>query len=154
MTAPEKKTVFQPGILSPRKSGDAFLAHLQAKVDCIETDFSSNYEVFKKMILENAVHCILNTEKYTEEKDFDFRQFKIEYNEDTAPYYENLNPSFQTIYVIYEMKTGYLTGNSQKLLLELFIEQGINPEDIAADSILYQSYLTYIERYTEQYIKS
>ena len=145
---------FHPRIISPRKSSDVFLAHLQTKVDCIETDFSSNYETFKELILENVVHCILNTEKYTKEKDFSFRQFKIEYSRDTALYYESLNPSFQTVYVIYEMKTGYLTSNSQRLLLELFIEQGIDSEDIATDSILYQSYLTYIERYTEQYIKS
>lgn len=75
------------------------------------------------------------------------KQFKIEYNEGTAVYYQDVNPAFQTIYVIFETKTGYLTSNSQRLLSELFIEQGIDPEDIAANSILYQSYLTYIERY-------
>ncbi len=150
MAVPKNKaTEFCPMVISPRKSSDAFLNHLQSKVDCIETDFSANSKIFKKLILENASYCILNTEKYTTEEEFCFKQFKIGYNEDTAVYYQNLNPAFQTIYVIFETKTGYLTSNSQRLLLELFIEQGIDPKDITTNSILYQSYLTYIERYQE-----
>ena len=80
--------------------------------------------------------------------------YLVEHNEETEHYYEEMFSRvvpaiYEPIYVLFEKKTGYITSNSQMLLLELFIEQGIDEEDLKSDSIHARSYLSRIERYKE-----
>ena len=65
------------------------------------------------------------------------------------PYYQGMVGKSERVYVIVEMQTGYLFSNCQKLLLELLIEQGIDPEDLEAGNIFCKCYLSYIQHYLE-----
>ena len=147
------KKQFIPQIISPRKSSEEFLMHLTNKIKCTPSDVSERNSFFMKAITFNVLNCILNVEGLTEE-DLEFEYYLVEHNEDTEHYYEEMLSRvvpaiYKPIYVLFEKKTGYITSNSQMLLLELFIEQGIDEEDLKSDSILARSYLSYIDRYKE-----
>ena len=108
-----------------------------------------------KLKVQSVIHCILNKNGHTE-ADLEFEYYLVEHNADTDHYYQEMlsrqTPAFyQPIYVLFETKTGWMTSNSQVLLLELLIEQGINTEDLESNTIFAQDYLSRIERYKENY---
>ena len=148
---------FVPNIIKPRKSSEEFLSHLQNKVKCTQSDVPDRNSFFMKTITFNVLNCILNVEGLTE-NNLEFEYYLVEHNEETEHYYEEIIsrqvPAFyEPIYVLFEKKTGYITSNSQMLLLELFIEQGIDEEDLESESIHAISYLSRIDRYKETYVR-
>ena len=152
----EKTNKYVPQIICPRKSSEEFLAHLQNKIRCTQSDVPDRNSFFMKTITFNVLNCILNVEELTEDE-LEFVRYLVEHNEDTEHYYEEMLSRvvpaiYKPIYVLFEKKTGYITSNSQMLLLELFIEQGIDEEDLESESIHAISYLSRIERYEEYFL--
>jgi len=141
-------TEYQPYIVTPWKNSIEMVEHLQNKLDCTEMEPFAGDAFLKKLVVESVPYCILNTEGKTE-SDFRFRQFLIESTKRNALYYEDMEQEWETIYVIVEMETGYLFSNCQRLIQELLIEQGIDPEDLEAGNIFCKCYLSYIKHYLE-----
>lgn len=150
------KKQYIPQIISPKKSSEEFLTHLQNKVKCSQTDVPDKNSFFMKAMTQNVLYSILNEEGYNED-DLEFVYYLVEHNEETEHYYEEMFSRvvpaiYEPIYVLFEKRTGYITSNSQLLLLELFIEQGIDEEDLESNSIHAKSYLSRIDRYKEDCI--
>ena len=147
------KKQYIPQIISPRKTSEGFLEHLKNKIKCTQSDVPDRNSFFMKAMTFNVINCILDVEGLTEDE-LEFVYYLVEHNEDTEHYYEEMLSRvvpaiYKPIYVLFEKQTGYITSNSQMLLLELFIEQGIDEEDLKSDSIHARSYLSYIDRYKE-----
>ena len=152
----KKTNKYIPPIISPRKSSDEFLVHLKNKIKCTQSDVPDRNSFFMKTMTFNVLNCILNMEGLTE-NELEFEYYLVEHNEETEHYYEEIISRqvpvfYEPIYVLFEKKTGYITSNSQMLLLELFIEQGIDEEDLKSDSIHAKSYLSRIDRYVEEFL--
>ena len=147
------KKQYIPQIISPRKSSEEFLMHLNNKIKCTPSDVPDRNSFFMKAMTFNVLNCILNVEGLTEDE-LQFEYYLVEHNEETEHYYEEMLSGqvpikYEPIYVLFEKKKGYITSNSQMLLLELFIEQGIDEEELKSNSILAKSYLSRIDRYKE-----
>ena len=147
------KKQYIPQIISPRKSSEEFLMHLNNKIKCTPSDVPDRNSFFMKAMTFNVLNCILNVEGITEDE-LEFEYYLVEHNEETEHYYEEMLSGqvpikYEPIYVLFEKKKGYITSNSQMLLLELFIEQGIDEEELKSNSILAKSYLSRIDRYKE-----
>lgn len=150
------KKQYIPQIISPKKSSEEFLTHLQNKVKCTQSDVPDRNSFFMKAMTFNVLNCILNVEGLTEDE-LEFVYYLVEHNEETEHYYEEIISRqipvfYEPIYVLFEKKTGYITSNAQMLLLELFIEQGIDEKDLESESIHAISYLSFIDRYKESFL--
>ena len=150
------KKIYIPQIISPRKSSEELEIHLKNKVKCSSSDVPDKKSFFMKAMTESVLYSILNEDGYKEE-DLEFVYYLVEHNEETEHYYEEMLSGqvpikYEPIYVLFEKKTGYITSNSQMLLLELFIEQGIDEEDLESESIHAISYLSFIDRYKESFL--
>ena len=151
-----KMNQYIPQIISPRKSSEEFLEHLKNKIKCTQSDVPDRNSFFMKTITFNVLNCILNVEELTEDE-LEFVYYLVEHNEETEHYYEEIISRqipvfYEPIYVLFEKKTGYITSNAQMLLLELFIEQGIDEKDLESESIHAISYLSFIDRYKESFL--
>ena len=99
-------------------------------------------------MLNNVYHCILNQLPTYDRKDFSFKCFTVTKNEKSRIYYADMKPE-ETIYVIFEEKTGYIESNRNILFLELFIEKGIDDMDLSSANDYCKSYFSYLERYIQ-----
>lgn len=64
----EKTNKYVPQIICPRKSSEEFLAHLQNKIRCTQSDVPDRNSFFMKTITFNVLNCILNVEELTEDE--------------------------------------------------------------------------------------
>ena len=142
------KEQYMPYIKKPKHDTAFMIDFLTSKCDCItqSNDFMGKF--FFDSLLSNVYNCFLNQLPVFDKKDFSFKCFTVTKNEKSRIYYADMEPQ-DTIYVIFEEKTGYIESNCNMLFLELFIEKGIDDIDLSSENNYCKSYFSYLERYIQ-----
>ena len=142
------KEQYMPYIKKPKHDTAFMIDFLTSKCDCIpqSNDFMGKF--FFDSLLSNVYNCFLNQLSVFDKKDFSFKCFTVTKNEKSRIYYADMEPQ-DTIYVIFEEKTGYIESNCNMLFLELFIEKGIDDIDLSSENNYCKSYFSYLERYIQ-----
>lgn len=120
--------------------------YLLTKTDCVSVPETFMGTYFRETLYNNVEHCFLNEAPMYDKGDFVFHCFTVIKNDKSRDYYEEMEPG-ETIYVVFEEKTGYLESNSNRLFLELFREKGIDEADLAKENDYCKSYMLYLEEY-------
>lgn len=133
-------------VKSPRQSITFLISYLTERLDCVPqaNDFMGEY--FLNILNNNAYNCITNESHMFNKSDFSFKCFTIALNERSHVYYKEKEHG-ETIYAIFEEKTGYIESNCHLLFLELFIERGIDDIDLALENNFCKYYLTFLKEY-------
>jgi len=122
-------------IMPGEKSIEELIDFLKQKVDIKEISTTDLPESIMKHIAFNAVHCLRNQRLNLTAREFNFIAYKVLKNDKSNLYYQSNyahisnNEKGDIIYVVFETKTGCINSNCNRLLLELFIEQGISEFD-------------------------
>lgn len=140
------KEQYMPYVKTPKHDTAFMIDFLTSKCDCTPQANDFMGEFFFDCMLNNVYHCILNQLPTYDRKDFSFKCFTVTKNEKSRIYYADMEPK-ETIYVIFEEKTGYIESNCNILFLELFIEKGIDDMDLSSENDYCKSYFSYLERY-------
>ncbi|MDR3586982.1 MAG: hypothetical protein P4L59_16970 [Desulfosporosinus sp.] len=143
-------------IVPGEKSTEELINFLKDKVDVVEIDTTEFSRFFMERHIINIVHCVRNQELKLTANDLNIIAFNIIKDNRSNSYYQcrpvqriaNKHKN-DMIYVVFEKRTGYIHSNSNKLLLELFIERGISQYDYDNDTNLLHSYLFYLDSYSK-----
>jgi len=98
---------------------------------------------FYKILSFNALHCVNNEKLNIPVEKMDFKIYKMI---DIEKYKSNDD---MPTYVAFEMNTGYIDSNCNRLFLKLMVEKGINQENIDNFDNLFCEYLEYLVEYNE-----
>ncbi|MDR1159444.1 MAG: hypothetical protein LBK69_02355 [Syntrophomonadaceae bacterium] len=140
-------------IIPGKKSIEELLIYLKSKVDIIEI---SNCDIINTLLYREGItlvnslynHCL----KLTLDE-LEYSIFHIINNEKSSYYYDNnyaCISSVQTeniIFVAFEKQTRYIKSNSNKLMMELIIEQSITQYDYDNETSIFFDYLGRFDRY-------
>ncbi|AAM25834.1 hypothetical protein M2349_002435 [Caldanaerobacter subterraneus subsp. tengcongensis MB4] len=135
------------------KSIEELIDFLKQKVDIKEISTTDLPESIMKHIILNAVHCLRNQRLNLTAREFNFIAYKLFKNDKSNLYYQSNyahisnNEKEDIIYVVFETKTGCIHSNCNRLLLELFIEQGISEFDYKNETPMFYAYLGYLDAY-------
>ena len=107
----------------------------------------------------NAYHLPSNELLNLAEKELRIKAIRIPITDTTKHYIEKNFVSMNRydevsedyIYLAYEEQVGYLYSNSSKLFLEAALARGVSKEDIEGGTEAYTCYLSYLQRYLEEY---
>ena len=142
------KEQYMPYVRKPKHDTAFMIDFLTSKCDCTPqaNDFMGKF--FFDTLLNNVYHCCLNQLSVFERSAFSFKCFTVIKNEKSRIYYADMETD-ETIYVIFEEKTGYMESNCNILFLELFIEKGIDDVDLSSENDYCKSYFSYLEQYMQ-----
>lgn len=137
---------YQNRIITPEKDIVEIMQYLKNKVDYRIVDLTK-YEHRLNRIKHNIYYSYYNDSKSINKDDLIIEGWEIIKNKKSINYYSNhdVRSHDDTIYVVFEYKTGYISSNSNDVLSELIVKRGINSEDIAQKSIVYKNYLFFLE---------
>lgn len=101
-------------------------------------------EAFISMVKFNILHADTNERSHLSADECEIVVYRVEKNEKSKAYYDSISfdnnsPSF--IYLILEMKSGYIFTNHGKLQLEIVIEQGYSKDDRDKENNTFLNYI-------------
>ena len=81
--------------------------------------------------------------------ELEWAAYELENNRENEKYYNDMLTELpgETIIVVFEKKTGWITSNCQLLLLELLVERGVSKFDYDHETSNLNCYLTYLDGY-------
>lgn len=135
------------------KSVEKLIDFLKGKVDIEEIAITELMQSIIQSITYNVIHSLRNQELNLTAGELIFFAYKLSKSNKNSPYYQldfaNLSkdPEKDMIYVVFEKKTGVIHSNCNKLLKELFIEQGVSQYDYDNETSLLYGYLHYLDSY-------
>lgn len=140
-------------IIPGEKSVEELIDYLKGKVDIVEIATSELIPSIFQYIKFNVVNCMRNHDLNLTASDLNLLAYKLIKNNNNTSYYQEFKHisndyEYDIIYVVFEKRTGYINSNCNKLLLELFIEQGISQYDYDHDTILLTGYISYLHKYS------
>ncbi len=141
-------------LISPgEKSFNELKDLLKRKADVVEISVEELSESIQQHIIFNAVHSIRNEQLKLTAAELNLVAYKLINNDQSAGYYQyryahlsNLQED-DIIYVVFETRTGYINSNSNKLLVELMVGQGISQYDYDNDTLMFRAYLNHFDSY-------
>ena len=142
---PGVKTFIQPGI----KPIDALCAWLEDAYDAELITMNEFSDHLAKMMRFNAFHTEANKALQVAEDDMQFIPYRLRETAKNAVLFETSSSYLNYggyVYVIIEVKTGYIFCNHNKLFLELVIEQGVSQFDYDNETLMLRWYLDCMER--------
>lgn len=141
----ELKERYKKEVIFPEKNIRDVIDYIVNKVDVIPVEANFMGDAFFSILENNAYSCCLNERSRVDKSDFIFEQYVVIRNEKSRIYYEEKET--EEIYLIFELRTGYMESNCNKLFLELYLQKGIDKTDFDADNILCQTYVSFLEEY-------
>lgn len=143
----ELKKKYKAIVKTPEKTPDeleSYLKHIAKvrRIDKETLDASSQgiccTTYVNSLILEG---CSTN--------DLEWAAYELENNRENEKYYNDILMELpgETIIVVFEKKTGWITSNCQLLLLELFVERGVSKFDYDNETGNFNCYLIYMDGY-------
>ncbi|MCL6479491.1 MAG: hypothetical protein K6T65_13985 [Peptococcaceae bacterium] len=142
-------------IIPGEKNVDELIEYLKRKVDIVEISATELVNPILQFITYNVVHCIRNKQLKLTADELNFIAYKLIRNDKSTSYYQNDyvhvgEQEDDIIFVVLETKTGSIYSNSNKLQLELFVEQGVSQYDYDNETLMLVSYLSYLDRYSNE----
>lgn len=142
-------------IIPGEKNVDELIKYLKNKVDIVEISTTELVKSILQFITYNVVHCIRNKQPKLSEDELNFVAYKLIRNDKGNSYYQydyvHINgQEDDLIFVVFETRTGSIYSNSNKLQLELFVEQGVSQYDYENETLVLISYLSYLDRYSNE----
>lgn len=142
-------------IIPGEKNVDELIKYLKNKVNIVEISTTELVKPILQCITYNVVHCIRNEQLKLTADELNFVAHKLIRNDKSNSYYQYDyvhidEQEDDLIFVIFEMRTGNIYSNSNKLQLELFVEQGVSQYDYDNETLMLVSYLSYLDRYSNE----
>ena len=131
---------YKSQIIPGYKSFEETLKWLSEKVDIIEIPLSSFTNFFLESQKFNAVNAITNNNLHLSSEDFEFIAYKLLSTSKNEAYNKKL------VYILFELRTGYVISNSAKLQLEIVIQQGIGQYDYENNTEYLLYYISCLDR--------
>lgn len=145
---------YKSKIIPGEKSIQELIDFLKQKADITEISATDLEKSIMWHIMFNVIHSLRNQQFNLTADELDFAAYKLTKNAKNDLYYQSSHTHIyddeedDIIYVVFEIKTGCIHSNSNKLLLELFIEQGVSESDYQHQTIVLDAYLTYLDWYS------
>ncbi len=135
------KNIYQNKIISPENSIIEMIEYLKNKIDYRIIDLHKHKYYYEKT-KSNIYNSYCNENKKINSDHFIIEVWEIINNEKSSMYYSNFD---DTIYVVFEYKTEFISSNSNDLLAELIVKKGINTKDIEKKNNTYMNYLFFLK---------
>jgi len=149
------KKKYKHKITPGEKSVEELIEHLKHKVDIVEIATTELRKSILQHIIYNVINCIRNQQNLSADE-LNILAYKLIKNGKSNSYYQcnyahiSDDEEDDIIYVVIETKTGAIHSNSSKLLLELFVEQGISQYDYDNETLIFDAYLGYLDWYSNE----
>lgn len=148
-------TKYKHKIIPGEKNADELIEHLKKKVYIVEIPPTELVNPILESITYNFVHCIRNKQLKLTAGELNLVAYKLIRNDKSTSYYQNDyvhvgEQEDDIIFVVFETRTGSIYSNSDKLQLELFVEQGVSEYDYDNETLMLVSYLSYLDRYSNE----
>lgn len=143
-------------IIPGEKNVEELIDYLKHKVDIVEIATTELIKFILQHIIYNVVHCIRNQQLNLTAEELNFVAYKLIKNDKSNSYYQydyvhiDDEQEDDLIFVVFEARTGSIYSNSNKLQLELFVEQGVSQYDYDNETLMLVSYLSYLDRYSNE----
>lgn len=150
------KDTYKSKIITGEKSYSEIITFLHKKYDakrCNIDEISKSYYFISQM---NALHSMQNEKLKLNKNDLNFIGFVIPSSEKNKEYYnEAINKKIILpegfIVVLLETQTKYIASTSNRIFLEIVIEQGISEFDYKNETEAFFSYCFFMDQYYYRY---
>lgn len=139
---------YKDKVISPEKSIYEVLRIFKERLDIVEIDLSEVNPTFRQFTKINFLHSLKNRPVGLWEQDIVLNAFRIIHNNKSKNYYEEMileHKKDEEIIILVEKKIEAIASNSQRLQLELFIEQGISGYHYKNETPEFFGYLMYLD---------
>lgn len=126
------------------KKTSELINFLKTSIDVKEIALNDIPGYAKHSIVYNATHSILNEELQLNPDEMIFFAFLIIKNQRSDKYFQDKYQFENSIYVVFEERTGYIWSNNNRLFVELELERGISQQEFDTEGILFRSLLSHL----------
>lgn len=144
MNYAEQVAMFKDSIPIGKKQTFELVDFLKNQVDVREIKLNDLPGNVAKMVIFNAVHCILNNDLQLNSKDMSFLVFQIIKNEKSYKYFTDKGQRGKFVYIVFEEHTGYISSNSNQLFLEFELARGVTQHEFDTEGNQFRSLISHL----------
>lgn len=142
MNYDEQVKMFKSSIPIGPKSVAELVSILQSELNIEKIELCTTNSQIMRNATFNATHCVLNSKLKIPSEKMEFLTYKVNRDEKSEIYYQNVSDPNEFIYIIFEKLTGYLTSNSNLLFRKMELARGVSQEEFDMEGPQFQSLIS------------